>query len=188
MGKKRTEDFRIGYIHGKIFAQNQESEAQLRNEIFLIGMLRLEEQKNIKLVAYEMPLEAGQSRGMCIDLFGYDQYKKPWIIELKKTESNETIEKIKNQLNCYEKKFIDVEVKDGIEEEIQKRYHWEDFKFSEGVGKIILAGRDLINTLSMEENFKDSGIYVCSFSRIQNEKTLLEKNKGGVVQLRIHNK
>ena len=108
--KTRTEDFKIGYVHGKVFAQKGDSEAQLRNELFLIGMLKVEitrkESIDIRLVAYEMPLQTGQSRGQCIDLLGYDQNKKPWIIEVKKKSSGEKIDRIIKQINVYEKIFL----------------------------------------------------------------------------------
>ena len=195
MGKMRTEDFKIGCFHGKLVPEDSSIEATLRNELFLIGMLKMEitraESKDIRLVAYEMPLETGQSRGRCIDLLGYDQDKKPWIIELKKKRSSDSIDQIIKQINDYEDMFQ--EIRDCVENEIRQKYHWHEFNFSEGTGKIILAGREFFGDMSLD-SCKSLGIYCCSFSRIQDEMkegkvVLLENNKGrGFVSLTIHNK
>ena len=195
MGKMRTEDFKIGCFHGKLVPEDSSIEATLRNELFLIGMLKMEitraESKDIRLVAYEMPLETGQSRGRCIDLLGYDRNKKPWIIELKKKRSSDSIDQIIKQINDYEDMFQ--EIRDYVEDEIRKRNHWNEFKFSEGTGKIILAGREFFKNIRLG-SCKSLGIYCCSFSRIQDEMkeekvALLENNKGkGFVSLTIHNK
>lgn len=191
----RKANFKIGCVHGNVFAKNRDSEAQLRNELFLIGMLKVEvtrkEAIDIRLVAYEMPLQTGQSRGRCIDLLGYDQNKKPWIIELKKKNSNEKIDQIKKQIDDYEDIFQ--KIREHVEAEIRIKFHWNEFKFSEGTGKLILAGREFFHREKSLENYKSLGIYCCSFSRIQNEikdrkVVLLEKNKQGIINLKIHNK
>ena len=195
MGKMRTKDFKIGCFHGNVFAKARDSEAQLRNELFLIGMLKVKitrkEAIDIRLVAYEMPLETGQKRGRCIDLLGYDQKKKPWIIELKEKRSSESIDQILKQINDYEDMFQ--AIRKHVKDEIRQKYHWKKFKFSEGTGKIILAGREFFKGIRLD-GCKSLGIYCCSFSRIQDEVkeekvVLLENNKGrGFVSLRIHNK
>ena len=41
MGKMRTEDFKIGCFHGKLVPEDGSIEATLRNELFLIGMLKM---------------------------------------------------------------------------------------------------------------------------------------------------
>ena len=180
----RTEDFKIGCFHGKLVPEDESIEATLRNELFLIGMLKMEiaraESKDIRLVAYEMPLETGKSRGRCIDLLGYDQNKKPWIIELKKKSSPDSIEQIIKQINDYENMFQ--KIREYVEDEIRKKFHWNEFKFSEGTGKILLAGREFFQGKSLD-SYKPLGIYCCSFSRIQDEikegkVVLLENNKG----------
>ena len=72
----RTRDFKIGCFHGKLNPEDGSIEASLRNELFLIGMLRMEitraESRSIRLLAYELPLQTGRPRGQCIDLLGYD--------------------------------------------------------------------------------------------------------------------
>lgn len=198
MTETRSEDFKIGCFHGKLFAEDRGSEAQLRNELFLIGMLKVEITRrtsiDIRIVAYEMPLQTGQSRGNCIDLFGYDKDKRPWIIELKKKSSFDNIEKIKKEINGYARSFQ--KIRGYVEKEIREKFHWNDFKFSEGTGKIILAGREFFQKRNLKreklESYK-SGIYYCSFGRIQDEikkgkVVLLENNKRGVVNLAVQNK
>ena len=191
----RIKNFKIGCVHGKSSAQEKDSEAQLRNELYMIGMLKIEKSKketiNIRLVAYEMPLQTGQSRVCCIDLFGYDENKKPWIIELKTETSGEIIEKNIEQIDGYGEMFE--QTRDNVEREIQEKYHWKEFKFSQGIGKVILAGRIFFQNKELI-NYRELGIYCCSFSRIKDvvrddKVSLLEINKGkGTVNLRIHNK
>ena len=192
---KRIKDFKIGCVHGKLSAQERGSEAQLRNELFLIGMLKIkittQESINIRLVAYEMPLQTGQSRGCCVDLLGYDENKTPWIIELKKESSSENIDKVVEQVDSYTEMFN--QTRDNIEKEIRERYHWKEFKFSQGTGKIILAGRTFFRNRKLR-NYRELGIYCCLFSGIkdvvkEDEVALLAINKGkGIVNLKIQNR
>jgi len=190
----RKKDFKIGCFHGKLIPEYGSIEATLRNELFLIGMLKIEitrtESKNIRLVAYEMPLQTGKARGQCIDLLGYDQNKVPWIIELKKSESNEDLSQIIQQICRYEVLFQ--EVRNNIEQEIQEKYHWGEFSFSEDTQKMILAHRRFFQDVS-PENYKSLGIYYCSFSDIRADKeqeiSLLERfGSKGFVRLKIENR
>ena len=102
----RTKDFRIGCFHGKPDPEDGSIEARLRNELFLIGMLRMQitraESRSIRLVAYELPLQTGRPRGQCIDLLGYDENKVPWIIELKKSTSRERLGEVVKQIRRYD--------------------------------------------------------------------------------------
>ncbi len=190
----REKDFKIGCFHGKLIPEAGSIEASTRNQLFLIGMLKVEitrvESIDIRLVAYEMPLQTEKSRGRCIDLLGYDQNKKPWLIELKKKSSTENIEQIITQINDYEGIFQ--EIRGYVEDEVRAKFHWDEFNFSEGVGKIILAGRGFFQGLKLE-SYASLGIYCCSYSRIQNEikdgkVVLLDNNNRGIINLTIHNK
>ena len=190
----RTKNFKIGCFHGKLTPENRSVEAILRNELFLVGMLKIQiarnESKDIRLVAYELPLQTGKSRGECIDLFGYDQNKVPWIIELKKSGSNERINKIVDQINRYEVLFSSI--KKHIEVEIREKYHWNDFEFADGTEKMILAHRSFYKN-DTPEGYKSLGIYCCSFSDIraneEKEIFLLEKfGSKGFVRLKIENR
>ena len=195
MTNLRESNFKIGCFHGKLNPEKENSEAVLRNHLYLIGMLRLMLTKtnfiDIKILAYEMPLESRKTRGRCIDLFGYDQNKKPWIIELKKQDSNENVDEIVKQINAYAEMFGNEKVKTGIQNEIRERYHWKDFKFSDGIGKVILAGRDFYEGKNVK-SMKDD-IYFCSYSGISDEEkgnkvVLLDKLQNGIINLRVHNK
>lgn len=190
----RRKDFKIGCFHGKLIPESGSIEAALRNELFLIGMLKIEitrtESKNIRLVAYEMPLQIGKARGQCIDLLGYDQNKVPWIIELKKSESSEDLSQAIQQICRYEVLFQ--KVRNNIEHEIQRKYHWNEFRFSDDTQKMILAHRRFFQNVSLE-SYKSLGIYCCSFSDIRADKereiSLLEKfGSKGFVRLKIENR
>jgi len=190
----RKEDFKIGCFHGKLFPEDGSIEAKLRNELFLIGMLKMEitraESKYIRLVAYEMPLQTGKTRGQCIDLLGYDQNKVPWIIELKKSESSEDLNQAIKQIYRYEDLFQ--RVRNNVEQEIQEKFHWSEFGFSEDTRKIILAHRKYFQDVS-PESYKSLGIYCCSFSDIRANKeqdiSLLDKfGSKGFVRLKIENR
>jgi len=195
MTTPRQTGFRIGCFHGKLTAAKQVSEAQLRNELYLIGMLEIElsrkESIQIRLVAYEMPLHAGKTRGRCIDLFGYDQDFKPWIIELKGQDSNESIPQIADQINDYAEHFE--EIRESVRNEIQRQFHWQDFQFQGQAGKIILASREYWVRQAKEKDWPE-GIYYCYFSRIPevikgDKVVLLKNNKGkGIVGLSVYNK
>lgn len=190
----RSKDFKIGCFHGKLVPEDGSIEAILRNELFLIGMLKMEitrsQSKNIRLVAYEIPLQTGQARGRCIDLLGYDQDKVPWIIELKKADSNEKLNQAIEQILDYESLFR--EVRNSLEHEIQEKYHWSEFRFTGNTQKMILAHRKYFKGIS-PKNYTALGVYCCSFSYIgaNNEQgiSLLEKfGSKGFVRLKIENR
>ncbi|MBN2437345.1 MAG: hypothetical protein JXL20_01965 [Deltaproteobacteria bacterium] len=194
MSKERQAGFRIGTVHGRLSAQKQDSEAQLRNELYLIGMLKIEMTQqtstDIRLVAYEMPLEAGQPRGSCIDLFGYDQDHNPWLIELKASDSNENMADIVEQINRYARSFESI--KAAVQAEVCARYHWNGFHFGKETHHMILAGREFWVRRSGTIQWPEK-IYCCSFARIQSEcneerVVLLEKNTSGWVGLKIENR
>jgi len=191
---RRPKDFKIGCFHGKLNPEDVSIEAILRNELFLIGMLKMaitrSESINIRLVAYEMPLQTGQARGRCIDLLGYDQNKSPWIIELKKADSNEKLDQVIEQILDYEDLFR--EVRNNIEREIQDKYHWGEFRFSGTIKKMILAHRKYFEGISIK-NYTALGVYCCSFSNIgaksEQEISLLENfGSKGLVRVKIENR
>ena len=136
---------------------------------YLAGTVQIEVSKNetipIRIIGYEIPLEKNAPRNQCIDLIGYDQNLKPYIIELKKPGNNEKIDKVIAQIDRYGILFE--KAKDSIENEIREKFFWEKFSFTPGIGKIILSSRDFFNKISNAPSFKDSGIFICSFSRLQ---------------------
>lgn len=162
----RTKDFKIGCFHGRLNPDEQSREAVLRNQLYLIGSLKIEKSNTdsiaIRFMGYELPLQTGQKRGECIDLFGYDKDKNPYIIELKVDDSNEKIQAvIDGQLEPYKEMFRDC--KDGIEKEIQDKYFWPDFKLTENIQTVILSFREFYKGKTIPKN---GDAYICSFSRI----------------------
>jgi len=191
---RRLKNFKVGCFHGKLNPEDGSIEAQMRNDLYLIGMLKMavtrSESINIRLLAYELPLQTGKQRGRCIDLLGYDQNKVPWIIELKKADSNERLNQVIKQILEYEKLFRGV--RNSIEHEIQRKYHWNEFKFSENTQKMILAHRTFFQDASLT-NYKTLGVYCCSFSNIRTKSeqgiSLLERfGSKGFVGLKIENR
>ena len=200
----RTKNFKLCCFHGKLNPENLNSEAKLRNDLYLIGSMKLNITKNdiktIRLIGYEVPLKSGASRVNCIDLLGYDQNYSPYIIELKKSSSTESLSEIINQVNNYETLFNNV--KPYIEKEFRKNLHWKTFVFSDSLIKIILVDRDFYGKKENESLKKlkiGDRTFICSFSRVKNistidkdgeeRVTLLEKcGSKGYVNLRIHNK
>ncbi len=178
----RKENFKIGTFHGKLNPAKLNSEAKIRNDLYLIGSITLEFSRsieiNVRLIGYEIPLTEGNNRGEAIDLLGYDNEHKPYIIEIKKAEANEDLQKIVNQINTYERllgKSLEY-----IEKEIQEKYHWTDFKFSEEIQKIILIHKDFYKKISLK-NFQKSKIIICSFAGISN----IYDKKGNVQLLKL---
>lgn len=190
----REKGFRIGCVHGRATAKDRGSEAQLRNDLYQVGMLSIrfsrEGSRDIRLVAYEMPLEKA-SRGRCIDLFGYDQDRMPWIVELKKGSSSEKLEGIIEQIDDYASRFE--ATREYVEAEIRCRFHWPDFAFSPGVGKVILAEREFYKGRVLP-SYDELGIRCCSFSGIRSvlkgkQVALLALESGkGVVNLKVENR
>lgn len=144
--ERKSTEFKIGMCHGKTLSKDDTREYNIRNKLFQIGKLRLvksrREQIDIRLVAYEMPTKEKSeraSRANCVDLFGYDEEHKPYIIELKiKTNKDKMAERIfKEELDSYAEKFKKVRRK--IKLAIQEAYFLEKFTFKGDVQKILLA-------------------------------------------------
>ena len=197
----RTENFKLGCFHGKLNPDNLTSEAKLRNDLFLIGSLRLNITENdvkyIRLIGYEVPLKSGASRVNCLDLLGYDQNHIPYIIELKKDSSTDSINKIIKQVNGYEHMFNDVSY--FIEKEFKSKFHWDEFSFNSAPIKIILAHRTYFENKVIDKKNIDDRTYICSFSGLRKISKVDKKGKenitlldqcgsNGYVNLKIHNK
>ncbi len=169
----RQVDFRLGSVHGKI-PHASSIEAQVRNHLYNVGMIILRHKTGrftkIRLVGYEVPIwNRGKSRDECIDLLGYDEAFRPWIIELKKAASIEKVPKVVSQVNRYAEAFQ--EIKTPIQAEIRERFFWPDFTFNGEIGKIILADRAFYN--QKEIPVRNTDINFCYFAR-RNEKSLLK--------------
>ena len=199
----RKENFKLSCFHGKLNPDNLTSEAKLRNDLFLIGSLRLRitknDVKNIRLIGYEIPLKKSASRVNCLDLLGYDQNHTPYIIELKKDSSRESINEIIEQVNGYEHMFNDVS--NFIEKEFKSKFHWDEFSFNSAPIKIILAHRTYFKNKVkvIDKKSIDDRTYICSFSGLRKISKVDKKDKenitlldqcgsNGYVNLKIHNK
>lgn len=192
----RKENFKLGCFHGKLNPENLNSEAKLRNDLYLIGSLKLnisrEIVKNIRLIGYEIPLKSGSPRVNCIDLIGYDQNHTPYIIELKIDSSNESLDEIIEQVNGYEVMFN--VVKSHIENEFKSKFHWADFSFNFSPIKIILVHRAYYENKSFKKLKIDERTYICSFGGVKdiskngNITLLGQCGSKGYVNLKIHNK
>lgn len=133
----REKKFMLGKLHGKNLKEEDKKEARIRNDMFLVGKLKKEE-KIIDIIGYEMPLEGEKKRGKCIDLFGVDCAQCcPYIVELKRGDSKENLNKAINQIEGYEKNVE--QIKECIEKEIEEKFNYSEFKLKGRVEKIILA-------------------------------------------------
>jgi hypothetical protein len=100
----RTKDFKLGCLHGRLQAENPTSEAHIQRTIFLSQRIKVWRKINfitiIRIFGYEIPIE-DYRRGRCIDLMGYDKDPNLYIIELKKRNSTDTMNKVIEQINNY---------------------------------------------------------------------------------------
>ena len=186
---QRQSHFRLLTMHG-VVRPRAGSEARLRNDLYLVGAVKLmysrELQKDIRLIGYEVPLQTGQKRGNCIDLFGYDADHNPYLIELKTGVSKDDLPKVLQQITDYEKMLIPH--LDSIENEIREKLFLADFKLTKDVKKIILASREYYDKNPWKDH-KDSDVLFCYFSGKQSVDDMVEKAIGEkVVSLSIHNK
>lgn len=186
---QRLNQFRLLTMHG-VVRPRAGSEARIRNDLYLVGAVKLMYShvlhEDIRLIGYEVPLQSGQKRGNCIDLFGYDAKHNPYIIELKVGASGDDLPKVIRQITDYEKMLI--QHLSSIETEIREKLFLDEFKLTRKVKKIILASREYYDK-NPWKGFKDSDILFCYFYGKENVDDLVEKATGErIVSLSIHNK
>lgn len=186
---QRRKHFRLLTMHG-VVRPRAGSEARIRNDLYMIGAVRLMYSrvlhKDVRLIGYEVPLQSGQKRGSCIDLFGYDAEHNPYIVELKIGSSRESLATVIEQINKYEAMLIPL--LSSIETEIKEKLFLDDFKLTENVKKIILASREYYDKNPWKA-CKDSDVLFCYFYGKENVDDLVEKATGEkIVSLSIHNK
>lgn len=137
----RTKDFKLGCLHGKLQAYNIRSEAQIQRTVFLSQRIKVWRKRDfaplIRIFAYEIPLE-NYMRGRCVDLMGYDDAHNLYIVELKKKESSERIEKVIEQINDYAD-IVKI-IQPHIEKEFEEAFFFP-IKFA-SIKKMILAPRE----------------------------------------------
>ena len=186
---QRLNQFRLLTMHG-VVRPRAGSEARIRNDLYLVGAVKLMYSRvlheDIRLIGYEVPLQSGQKRGNCIDLFGYDANHNPYIIELKVGASGDDLPKVIKQINDYEEMLI--KHLGCIETEINEKLFLNDFKLTRNVKKIILASREYYDKNPWKA-YKESDILFCYFYGKENVDDLVEKATGEkIVSLSIHNK
>src|SRR3989338_844876 len=126
--KARTENFKIGQFHGKPGASISSSEVGLQRNLFSSQVVEVIRSRNraknslIRLFAYELPL--GFHRDWCVDLVGYDQKHDFYFIEQKKGGSHEDINDVVDQVNRYAEIVNRQDVREGIEAEFRRMYHF----------------------------------------------------------------
>lgn len=140
MTNLRTSGFRLGQCRGRIRPKNDKTEAQLQRDVFLLGSAAFEcgqqLQLHVRWAAYEVPLFKA-SRGKAIDLMGYDSKFNIYLIELKRGNSGEKLEKVVEQINEYGKVFEKIQNK--VQEEFNRTFFC-NAQFQE-IRKVILAPR-----------------------------------------------
>lgn len=190
----REKDYKIGRVHGRVTTKTKKGENEIRNQVFLIGQVMIEVERDvalpIRIIAYEFPLGGG--RDNCIDLLGYDEKHNPWIFELKKENTRDSIKKMIEQVNCYAEKFADIIP--SVAKEISKVYFLNNFSLTKNIRKVILIPREYYNNRDLTLPNHNQGIFFCSFARIKSlydddgQVNLLSKTiKSGWIRLRIMN-
>lgn len=184
----RKKDYRLFTMHGLV-QPRVGCEARIRNGLFVAGTLKLmfsRRPTDIRLVAYEMPLEVDVKRGDCLDLFGYDAEHNPYIIEIKRGKSPDEIPDVIKQINRYESKLIPL--LGFIENEIKDKLFLREFKFSKQIKKIILAPAEYYTKHEWKDHQKEDVLF-CYIREDKNVDAMCEfvtGEKGFVVY--IYNK
>jgi len=189
----REKDFKIGSFQGKLLPEDGTSEAKLRNDLYLVGMLCINftrtENVNVRLIGYEIPLGY---KGDRLDLLGYDEDHNPYLVELKKDSTNEDLSQIMKQISRYELQFR--EIQEAIRDEFRLKFHWPEFEITEQVKKMILAHRDYYKDKSPND-YNVVDVYICSFARLNeiydadgNVIILDKRGSKGYVNLKIENR
>jgi len=142
--KLREKNFKLGCLHGKLQAEDKNSEAHIQRTIFLSQRIKVKRKRNsasiVRVFGYEVPLEKGKSRGRCVDLMGYDEDCNLYIIELKKKEAKDKIEDVICQINDYEKSVK--EILPQIQKEFKNAFLFPiEIKFK-SIKKMIIAPRE----------------------------------------------
>lgn len=139
--KQRNEGFRIGTYRGRLLPseriiekdgktsiKEERREYKLQRDIYLIGRLRTPDENDIRVFAYEIPLEKG-NRTASIDLLGYDRHRHLYIIEVKGPDAKDSPEDVYKQLKRY--KEAAKPLKSNIEKEFNEAFLLEGFKFKD---------------------------------------------------------
>ena len=137
----RRGGFRIGVLHGKQLAGKDDREYKIQREVYLVGNLRMNVSKTrkveVRIIAYEVPL-GKTNRSYSVDLIGYDQEFNIYLIEVKRENNRETLQKdVVEQINSYYEMFR--KIKSEFEKEFAERFLFP-VRFK-SIVKVILAPR-----------------------------------------------
>ena len=177
--KLRRQKFRLGRLHGKPQAKKTHSEAHIQRTVFLNQKLKLwlkrDKAVEIRIFAYEVPLEERTSRGECVDLMGYDKSRNLYLFELKKKKSSEKIKDIVEQINGYEEAVS--RLLPDLEREFEEEFFFP-IKFC-GIKKFILAPREFFET--RKDGLEDHSVYYSYFR----DKDINKRKPGQVINIHM---
>lgn len=181
----RENDHKLFRIHGKISPQQATYEAKLRNDLFMVGELRITtgkgKHRRIRIIGYEMPL--GSNRDECIDLIGYDKDHNLYVVELK-TNSKNSPKDVTDQLERYTKKVTKILGK--LASEVRDQLLLEGFTFSRKIIKVALIPQSYHDESKHDQSQWREDVVVCSINKKTDTSNLVE-NRGsqGFVTLDI---
>jgi hypothetical protein len=174
----RKRDFKLGCIHGKVQPEDRQSEHAIQRKLFISPGLEInlakDKKERIRLFGYEIPLLAGTSRGKCVDLLGYNEDKHLYLIELKKKDSNEKLDKVNKQITEYYEMIQEIVV--NLEEEFEKTFFF-NIKF-QSIKKLVLAPREYYKNQDLK---KDPNVIYAHFK----DKDITARKSLGYVQIHL---
>ena len=189
----RTGNFKMGRLHGVTKSSKGTDEREIENQLFHARNIRIEvargKHEKIRLIGYEVPLDKSPSGSNRIDLLGYGENHRPYIIEIKREDSSDSIESVERQLTLYKRKFQ--ASREYIENEIKHELFWPEFVFLGEPNLILLAPAKYY--LKHIEPCHSPDIRLCTFGRrpsIRNEaddniNILSKVQSSGYVSLRL---
>lgn len=166
----REKDFKLGCFHGKLKADQQQSEAHIQRIVYLSQRICITRSRTnkiiVRLIGYEIPLTKNRTRGNCVDIMGYDEEHNLYVIELKKGESNERIEDVNRQVNAYAEAVK--EIQGDIEKEFEGTFFFP-IEFT-AIKKMIIAPRGFYKGKSVKScGDIEYGYFVQNINRISIE-------------------
>jgi hypothetical protein len=174
----RKRDFKLGCIHGKVHPKDGQSEHAIQRKLFVSPGIEINWTKSnkerIRLFGYEVPLLAGTARGNCVDLLGYNDDKDLYLIELKKKDSKEKLDKVNKQVSEYH--LMIEKVVAYLEKEFQETFFF-DIKF-QSIKKLVLAPREYFKN---QNSNKDPSLIYAHFR----DKDITARKSLGYVQVHL---
>ena len=174
----RKNDFKLGCIHGKVQPKDLQSEHAIQRKLFNSPGLEInrakDEKERIRLFGYEVPLLAGTARGKCVDLLGYNDDNELYVIELKKKDSKEKLDKVNKQVSEYQ--LMIEKIVTYLEKEFKETFFF-DIKF-QSIKKLVLAPREYFKNQNLK---KDQNVIYAHFK----DKDITTRKSLGYVQIHL---